>query len=80
VIQNYLQNKPKFFGIENYTQDEMDAMEHTIPAILATFKRALTIKGLKIVYGTDAVAGGHGHNIEEMICRVQQGGQDWARR
>jgi len=76
VIQNYLTNKPKFFGIDNYTQEEMDAMEHTIPTILTTFKRALNIPGLKIVYGTDAVAGAHGHNIEEMIYRVQKGGQD----
>jgi imidazolonepropionase-like amidohydrolase len=76
VIQNYLQNKPKFFGIENYTQPELDAMEQTLPVILATFKRALRIPGLKIVYGTDAVAGGHGHNIEEMIYRVEKGGQD----
>jgi imidazolonepropionase-like amidohydrolase len=76
VIQNYLNNKPKFFGIGNYTQDEMDAMEHNIPAILATFKRALTVKGLKIVFGTDAVAGAHGHNIEELVYRVEKGGQD----
>ena len=76
VIQNYLNNKPKFFGIANYTQPEMDAMEQSIPKILATFKRALKIPGLKIVYGTDAVAGAHGHNIEEMVYRVQKGGQD----
>jgi imidazolonepropionase-like amidohydrolase len=76
VIQNYLNNKPKFFGIGNYTQPELDAMEQTLPTILATFKRALNIPGLKIVYGTDAVAGAHGHNIEEMIYRVEKGGQD----
>jgi len=76
VIQNYLNNKPKFFGIGSYTQDEFDAMEQTIPKILETFQRAVKIPGLKIVYGTDAVAGGHGHNIEEMIYRVQKGGQD----
>lgn len=76
VIQNYLRNKPKFFGIGSYTQEEMDAMEQTLPTILATFQRALKIPGLKIVYGTDAVAGAHGHNIEEMIYRVQKGGQD----
>jgi imidazolonepropionase-like amidohydrolase len=76
VIQNYLENKPKFFGIGSYTQDEMDAMQNTVPIILATFKRALSIKGLKIVFGTDAVAGSHGRNIEEMIYRVQKGGQD----
>jgi imidazolonepropionase-like amidohydrolase len=42
---------------------------------LATFKRALKIKGLKIDYGTDAVAGAHGRNGEEFIARVQQGGE-----
>jgi imidazolonepropionase-like amidohydrolase len=76
VIQNYLNNKQRFLGIGNYTQDELDTMEHTLPTILGTFKRALQIPGLKIVYGTDAVAGAHGHNIEEMIYRVQKGGQD----
>jgi len=76
VIQNYLENKPKFFGIGSYTQEEMDAMEQTLPTILATFKRALRVPGLKIVYGTDAVAGAHGRNIEEMIYRVQKGGQE----
>ncbi len=76
VIQNYLNNKPKFFGIGSYTQAEFDAMEQSLPAILATFKRALKIPGLKIVYGTDAVAGAHGHNIEEMVYRVQKGGQE----
>ena len=76
VMQNYLANKAKFLGIGQYTQAEMDAMEQTIPTVLATFKRALKTKGLKIVYGTDAVAAAHGHNIEEMIYRVEKGGQD----
>jgi len=76
VMQNYLNNRPKFLGIGNYTEDEMAEMEKAIPITLATFKRALAISGLKIVFGTDAVAGAHGHNIEELIYRVQKGGQD----
>jgi imidazolonepropionase-like amidohydrolase len=76
VIQNYLRNRAKFLGIGNYTEDELAAMESAIPSILATFKRALAVKNLKIVFGTDAVAGGHGHNIEELVYRVQKGGQD----
>jgi imidazolonepropionase-like amidohydrolase len=75
VIQNYLNNRPKFFGIGSYTDDEFAAMAGTVPTILATFKRALAVKDLKIVFGTDAVAGAHGHNIEELIYRVQKGGQ-----
>jgi imidazolonepropionase-like amidohydrolase len=39
------------------------------------FKKALATPNLKIVYGTDAVAGAHGRNIEEAVVRVQKGGQ-----
>ena len=31
--------------------------------------------GLKLVFGTDAVAGAHGRNAEELVCRVRRGGQ-----
>ena len=51
-------------------------MEKSIPLALAVFKQALATKGLKIVFGTDAVAGAHGRNVEELIYRVQKGGQD----
>jgi imidazolonepropionase-like amidohydrolase len=36
-------------------------------------KEAVKIKNLKLVFGTDAVAGAHGHNVDELITRVQQG-------
>jgi imidazolonepropionase-like amidohydrolase len=41
-----------------------------------SFRRSLKIQGLKIIYGTDAVAGAHGRNGEEYISRVQEGGED----
>ena len=75
VLQNYLENKPKFLGIGNYTEEGFAAMEKSIPLVVDVFKRALKVPGLKIVYGTDAVAGAHGRNIEEAVVRVQQGGQ-----
>lgn len=75
VLQNYLQNKAKFLGVGNYTEDGFAAMEKAIPVNVAMFKQALATPNLKIVYGTDAVAGAHGHNIEEAIARVQAGGQ-----
>lgn len=50
-------------------------MEKAIPLALDGFKRALATPGLKIVWGTDAVAGAHGRNIEDLICRVNEGGQ-----
>ena len=32
--------------------------------------------GLKVVFGTDAVAGAHGRNAEEFVDRVRDGGVD----
>jgi len=40
------------------------------------FKQAIRHKGLKIIMGTDAVAGAHGQNVRETVYRVQAGGQD----
>ena len=45
-----------------------------IPAHQDFIRRALKIPGLKIVYGTDAVAGSHGRNAEDFIHRVRDSG------
>lgn len=76
VLQNYIENKAKFFGIGNYNEEGFAFMEKGIQITLDAFKKALKHKDLKIVYGTDAVAGAHGRNYEEMIVRVRDGGQD----
>ncbi|HLZ52737.1 MAG TPA: amidohydrolase family protein [Candidatus Acidoferrum sp.] len=76
VLQNYLENKEKFLGIGNYNEQGFAFMEKGIGIVLDTFKKALTHKDLKLVYGTDAVAGAHGRNYEEFIVRVRDGGQD----
>ncbi|HET7698615.1 MAG TPA: amidohydrolase family protein [Vicinamibacterales bacterium] len=75
VLQNYLENKPKFLGIGNYTEEGFASMEKSIPVVIEMFRRAVKTPNLKIVYGTDAVAGAHGRNIEEAVVRVRQGGQ-----
>jgi imidazolonepropionase-like amidohydrolase len=76
VLQNYIANKEKYLGIGNYNEEGFVDMVKGEAIVLETFKRALKIPGLKIIYGTDAVAGAHGHNGEEYIARVQQGGED----
>jgi imidazolonepropionase-like amidohydrolase len=76
VLQNYLENKEKYLGIGNYNEQGFAFMEKGISIVLDTFKRALKHKDLKIIYGTDAVAGAHGRNCEEFIVRVRDGGQD----
>jgi imidazolonepropionase-like amidohydrolase len=75
VIQNYLRNKEKFLGIGNYNEEGFAHMERAIPLNFALLKKALTTPGLKLVMGTDAVAGAHGRNADELITRVREGGQ-----
>jgi imidazolonepropionase-like amidohydrolase len=75
VSQNYIENKPRYLGIGNYTEEGFAFMEKGIPLKLSMFKRGLAQKGLKIIMGTDATAGAHGQNARETIYRVQQAGQ-----
>ncbi len=76
VLQNYLENKPKYFGIGNYNEEGFAFMEKGVAITLETFKKALRHTDLKIIYGTDATAGAHGQNYREFIVRVRDGGQD----
>src|SRR5437660_911129 len=74
VIENYLLNKEKYLGTPGYTAEGFAAMEKILPVNHELVRRASKIPGLKIVFGTDAVAGAHGHNAEEFIDRVRDGG------
>jgi imidazolonepropionase-like amidohydrolase len=76
VIQNYLDNELRYLGIGNYTESGFEQMKQALPLDADLFRRSLKTPGLKIVFGTDAVAGAHGRNAEELIDRVRDGGQD----
>ena len=73
VFTNYLDNRAKYEGIGNYNQEGFAAMEKALPIASEMYGRALKTPGLKIVFGTDAVAGAHGRNVEELVCRVKAG-------
>jgi imidazolonepropionase-like amidohydrolase len=75
LLQNYLENKDRYLGIGNFSESGFALMEKGVPQSLAMFKRALNVKGLKLIMGTDAGAGAHGQNAREIVYRVQVGGQ-----
>ena len=75
IFQNYFDNEDRYIGIGGYTQEGFDQMRAAVPRALEAFRTALTIPGLKTVFGTDAVAGAHGRNAEELVYRVREGGQ-----
>ena len=75
VFRNYLDNRAKYQGIGNYNDSGFASMERALPLAAKMFRQAIATPGLNVVYGTDAVAGAHGHNVEELVCRVRDGGQ-----
>ncbi|HEX4543879.1 MAG TPA: amidohydrolase family protein, partial [Candidatus Acidoferrum sp.] len=76
VMQNYLDNKSHYLGIGNYTEAAFETMKKVLPEFQELFRHAIRTPGLKVIFGTDAVAGAHGRNAEEFLYRVQTCGQD----
>jgi imidazolonepropionase-like amidohydrolase len=75
VFRNYFEHKSQFLGTEGYTEEGFAAMHTAVPRVLEVFKKAIRTKDLKVVFGTDAVAGSHGRNFQELEYRVRTGGQ-----
>jgi len=78
LIETYLQNKERYAGTPFFpkTVEGFAPMADILPMNHELLKRALKIPGLKIVFGTDAVAGAHGRNAEELVDRVRDCGVD----
>lgn len=75
LLQNYVRNKLRFVGIAGYTDEGFRSMEGAMRVNERMIKKAVATPGLKLVMGSDAVAGSHGRNAEELVERVRQGGQ-----
>ncbi len=75
VFRNYLDNRARYQGIGNYNDAGFKSMEESLPLGVAAVRRATRTPGLKVVFGTDAVAGSHGRNADDLICRMHEAGQ-----
>src|SRR5579864_7457563 len=76
LLETYLRYKDRYLAPPYYTEEGFAAMKGLIQTHQDFMKRAARIPGLKIVYGTDAVAGAHGRNAEDFINRVRDCGID----
>jgi len=78
LLETYLLNRAKYVGTPFYpaTEEGFAVFQEILPMNHELMLRALKIPGLKIVFGTDAVAGAHGRNAEEFIDRVRDCGND----
>jgi imidazolonepropionase-like amidohydrolase len=70
VLHNYLDNRTHF----NFPEASLKALEAAIQPSAEVLQKARAHK-VKVVFGTDAVAGAHGRNAEEFIYRVRDAGQ-----
>jgi len=66
VLHNYLDNRQSF----TFDQAVLDTLDKGIPPTEDVLRRARA-HTVKVVFGTDAVAGSHGRNAEEFIYRVR---------
>jgi imidazolonepropionase-like amidohydrolase len=73
VLQNYLRNRDRYEGIGNYNAEGFAYMEKGLGLNREMMKKAVATPKLLIVNGTDAVAGAHGHNADEIVERVREG-------
>jgi len=69
VFQNYIDHPDLY----NYDSAALAPFKAALPVALTLFQHALHTSGLKLVFGTDAVAGSHGRNADELLCRVKAG-------
>jgi imidazolonepropionase-like amidohydrolase len=72
VVQNYVRFKEKFFGSGDYDAAGFARMQDSIKTDERLFNEARRA-GAKLVMGTDAVAGGFGHEADEIIARIKIG-------
>src|SRR5262249_20057782 len=69
VLHNYIENPA---GFPNINADAMKSLENAIAPTSRVLQHARALH-VKVVLGTDAVAGAHGRNAEEFIYRVKEG-------
>ena len=75
LFRNYADNGERFDGVGSYTLEGLENLQESQPGALKVFQESLEVPGLKMVYNTDANAGAHGQNAEEIVAYVDQGGQ-----
>ncbi len=74
VTQNYIAHEKNYTGIGNYTPDAFVNMKAFVQGQGQRWKTMFsTAPKLVIISGSDAVGGAEGHNVEEIIFRVQNG-------
>jgi imidazolonepropionase-like amidohydrolase len=75
LFRNYAEHGARFDGVDGFTLAGLANLQDARPGAVRVFRESLEVPGLKMVFNTDANAGGHGRNAEEIVANVVEGGQ-----
>ena len=75
VFANYLNHRERLEGIQGFDSAGFAQMERMLPTLPPLIRAALGTPGLTLLYGSDATAGAHGNNADDLVCRVREAGQ-----
>ena len=73
VLQNYMRFYDTMFGRGGDKAAAMKQLTDLLKSNELLFQKAIHTRGLKILVGTDAVAGAFGHQADELIARIELG-------
>lgn len=76
VVQNYLEHRAALIGMETFDSAGFAYLEAFLPRLKEAARLALSVPGVSFVFGSDATAGAHGRNADDLVCRVREGGQE----
>lgn len=76
LFRNYAERGNRYAGVGGYTMEGFATLQAARPGALEFFQAAARTPGVRIVYSTDANAGSHGSNTDELVAYVEDGGQD----
>src|SRR5262249_1525230 len=74
VMRNYLEHRERFAKV-GFDSSDFALMTERLALMPGVIRAAAATPGLKLLFGSDAIAGAHGRNAEDLVCWVKEAGQ-----
>jgi imidazolonepropionase-like amidohydrolase len=75
VMRNYLEHRARFAKV-GFDSSDFALMAERLALMPGVIRAAAATPGVRLLFGSDAIAGAHGRNAEDIVCWVREAGQD----